>query len=135
VWGVAWSPDGTTLATASADKTAIIWNTTTGKPQQILKGHTYSVRGVAWSPDGTTLATTSTYVVLHTDRETPDKILTADSDGTACIEIDNDTYRYRTTGNPASAWFANGLCRFELHETEALAALGIHRLPDIMELT
>ena len=59
VRGVAYSPDGTRLATASADGTVRIWDGTTGETLHILTGHTNAVRGVAYSPDGTRLATTS----------------------------------------------------------------------------
>nr|WP_194283018.1 pentapeptide repeat-containing protein [Saccharothrix syringae] len=58
VWGVAFSPDGTQLATAgSSDGTARIWNATTGETLHTLTTHSGSVWGVAFSPDGTQLAT------------------------------------------------------------------------------
>ena len=57
--GVAWSPDGTRLATGSDDWTVRIWNPTTGQTTPTLTGHTNRVTAVAWSPDGTHLATTS----------------------------------------------------------------------------
>ena len=57
--GVAFSPDGTRLATASDDGTARIWDTATGTTITTLTGHTNAVLGVTFSPDGTRLATAS----------------------------------------------------------------------------
>jgi WD40 repeat protein/3',5'-cyclic AMP phosphodiesterase CpdA len=59
VRGVAFSPDGTMLATASDDRTARIWDTATGKARTSLTGHLLAVTGVAFSPAGTVLATAS----------------------------------------------------------------------------
>jgi WD40 repeat protein len=57
VCGVAFSPDGRLLATASADGTARLWDPATGQHQRTLTGHTNAVLGVAFSPDGRLLAT------------------------------------------------------------------------------
>lgn len=53
---VAWSPDGTKLATSGDynDKTIRIWDVITGKT--ILTIQNYSAASLAWSPDGTRLA-------------------------------------------------------------------------------
>jgi WD40 repeat protein len=59
VQAVAFSPDGTLLATASADRTARLWDVQTGTTRTTLTGHTSSVLGIAFSPDGTLLATAS----------------------------------------------------------------------------
>src|ERR1700687_3448185 len=56
---IAWSPDGSYLASPSADKTIRIWNARSGVCVRILKGHTQTVEGVAWSPDGQRLASAS----------------------------------------------------------------------------
>jgi WD40 repeat protein len=58
VWSAVFSPDGTRIATASADGTARVWDATTGKELLTVKGSAYgSVWYAAFSPDGRLLAT------------------------------------------------------------------------------
>jgi len=56
---VEFSPHGRTLASASHDQTARIWDVTTHKERATLTGHKAVVRCLTFSPDGKVLATGS----------------------------------------------------------------------------
>jgi WD40 repeat protein len=56
---LAFSPDGTRLASLSDDHTVVVWNVATGQTQHTLQGHASRVTGVAFSPHGDLLYTSS----------------------------------------------------------------------------
>lgn len=105
---VVFSPNGEMCLTGSKDKTACLWNSTTGKPIRSFIGHNKQITSVAFSPRGDLILTgsedttacvwsTKTGKVLttlrgHTDGITsvafsPDgeKVLTGSKDGTTCV--------------------------------------------------
>ena len=60
VEGVAFSPDGKTLAMAGREGNVHLWDVASGKLLETLKGHSSAVNAVVFSPDGRTLASGST---------------------------------------------------------------------------
>jgi WD40 repeat protein len=59
VQSVAFSPDGSTIASGSFDKTVRLWEVSSGRALRAFEGHTNGVRSVAFSPDGSTIASGS----------------------------------------------------------------------------
>ena len=54
---MAFSPDGKTVATASFDSSARIWDAATGRPVGTPLTHRHAVLTLAFSPDGKTILT------------------------------------------------------------------------------
>ncbi|HEU4730389.1 MAG TPA: TIR domain-containing protein [Kofleriaceae bacterium] len=60
VRSAAFSPDGTRVVTASWDRTARVWDATTGRPVAAPLEHAGFVHAAAFSPDGARVVTAST---------------------------------------------------------------------------
>ena len=56
---IAWSPDGSKLASPSLDKTIRLWDAKTGQPMLKLEGHSKGIYSLAWSPKGDVIASGS----------------------------------------------------------------------------
>jgi WD40 repeat protein len=59
VAGMAFSPDGSLFATASAEGTVTLWNPSERKAMDVLRGHLLGVHAAAFSPDGQRIASGS----------------------------------------------------------------------------
>ena len=77
VFGVRFSPDGSKLATAAADKFLKVVDVATGKELRSFEGHTHHVMAVDWRADGKQLVTGGADNVLKVwDFETGDQLKT-----------------------------------------------------------
>ena len=54
---ITFNPQGTTVLTASSDKTARLWDPETGSCKQILEGHTDEIFSCAFNYEGNTIIT------------------------------------------------------------------------------
>ena len=60
VYSVAFSPDGSTIASGGVDAIRL-WDTDTGERLRTITGHTGPVESVAFSPDGRMLASSASW--------------------------------------------------------------------------
>jgi len=63
---VAFSPDGTLIASGSDDMTMRTWDARSGKAIMVMKGHTSWLLCIAFSPDGAVIASGSTDGTVRT---------------------------------------------------------------------
>jgi len=66
VTGLAWAPDGNTLAVGMKDGSVIVWNRVTERQisWKLPANYQDAVRGLAFSPDGKSLATGARGVIV-----------------------------------------------------------------------
>jgi len=94
ITALAWSPDGSCLASASYDKTARLWDGSNGTRRLLYRGHTSRVNALAWSPDGRYLASASDDCSVQIwEAATGSQVF---------------TYRVHTTEVTALAWSPDG---------------------------
>ena len=55
ITSLAFSPDGTLIASGAEDKTIIVWDAKNGSQLKVLQGHSGAINSLAFSPDGTLL--------------------------------------------------------------------------------
>ncbi|MBE8999310.1 serine/threonine protein kinase [Nostoc sp. LEGE 12447] len=90
---VAFSPDGTTLGSASDDKTIKLWNLASGEEIRTLEGHSNWIWTVAFSPDSKTLASGSadkTIKLWNVETGKLVRTLEGNSDGVTSVAFSPD---------------------------------------------
>ncbi|KAF9246441.1 WD40 repeat-like protein [Melanogaster broomeanus] len=126
VWNVAWSHDGLRLASASKDKTAIIWRIGSDvEPSSrecvvefTLREHPFAVGALAWSLDDSILATSADNLILLWDTKTGKCMHTVnshsetvsalvwlpDGSGFMSASLDRKISSWDMDGNPRDDW-------------------------------
>jgi WD40 repeat protein len=112
VYSADWSPDGRRVVTASADRTARIWDSATGQQLVILKGHSERVQGAAFSPDGHRIVSASwdkTARIWDASTGSTTLTLQGHSDRVETAEFSPDGQRVLTSSRDKTAriWNAN----------------------------
>ncbi len=106
VYDAVFSPDGSVLATASADQTVGLWDALTGAPRgQPLVGHTEGVYDIAFSPDGRTLASTgwdASVRLWDVADGRPGPVLTGHTQPVAAVAFSPDVRTVVSAGNDST---------------------------------
>ncbi|NEO88184.1 MAG: hypothetical protein F6J87_28595 [Spirulina sp. SIO3F2] len=122
-----FSPDGQTIVTASADRTARVWNRS-GQQLAILQGHEAGVNTAEFSPDGQTIVTASADRTARVWNRSGQQlaILQGHEAGvnTAEFSPDGQTIVTASADRTARVWSLNGreLATFQGHVDSVLMA-------------
>ncbi|KZP30686.1 WD40 repeat-like protein [Athelia psychrophila] len=97
---VAYSPDGTRIASGSNDRTIRLWDTISGAHLNTLEGHSSAVLAVAFSPDGVIMASGSHDKTIR---------LWDTVSGKHLVTLEGHTYRVRSVAySPDGTRIASG---------------------------
>jgi WD40 repeat protein len=125
---VAYSPDGSRIASSSVDQTVKVWDAKRGTAVATFRGHTGPVWSVAYSPDGSRIAAgeVNTVKVWDAHRGAEIAALRGHNGGVGCLAWSPDGSRIVSCGdNTVRVWDANsGATIFTLRgHTQAVTSL------------
>jgi serine/threonine-protein kinase len=123
---VAWSPDGTRLASGSRDHTARLWSAANQQSTATYRGHRAAVLAIAWSPDGALLASggRDRLVQLWNTSAVQEHSFGQGADITSIAWLNNTRFFVATLGKGVHILTPNGPTR-QKESTLKVAALAI----------
>ncbi|KAJ2548593.1 hypothetical protein EV175_004769, partial [Coemansia sp. RSA 1933] len=127
VWYVAFSPDGRYLASASCDKTCILWSTSDYSIVRTLVGHEGEVSYLAWSPNSKYIVSAGSEKVLRLwDVETGETLQTFEGHSETVASCrwlsDNDKFISGGMDQKIIIWSTKG------HVVKQIASPRVHDL-------